>query len=266
LSRWNERKPNPNVDSLVTKLQLGESANYNNMLQKMPISDFFNKLNQLMIDNPPYDYDKPVLERFAKLGIGPGLKFDYNRFSPQVRAVIDAYPRYAVTRGLAEMATGGLLPEQRPLTNRFGTNYDARFSQTIMGIGGQLQEDAVYVFLNTDARGAKLDGNGKYLVRFEPGQLPPVRGFWSFTVYDKGFYLPANIAIDRHVLNNNSPLTFGKDGSVEFYLQPESPGPDKESNWLPTPREQFQVIMRLYWPEQQILDRLWVEPVIQKVQ
>jgi hypothetical protein len=68
------------------------------------------------------------------------------------------------------------------------------------------------------------------------------------------------------VLNNNSPLTFGKDGSVEFYLQPDSPGPDKESNWLPTPREQFQVIMRLYWPEQQILDRLWVEPVIQKVE
>ncbi|MFM7974078.1 MAG: DUF1214 domain-containing protein, partial [Pirellula sp.] len=114
--------------------------------------------------------------------------------------------------------------------------------------------------------GAKLDGTQKYVVRFEAAQIPKTKAFWSLTLYDKDFYLPQGVPLNRHVRNSMSGMKREADGSLVVYLQPDSPGPDKEVNWLPTPRGDYFVILRVYGPEGDILAGKWQQPPVRSVE
>jgi hypothetical protein len=102
-------------------------------------------------------------------------------------------------------------------------------------------------------------------MRLPGGQLPPARGFWSLTMYDSGFFFVAN-PINRYSISARQNLKANTDGSVDLYIQKDSPGPDKESNWLPAPAGKFQLMLRLYWPNENdpsILDGTWNIPAVQ---
>jgi hypothetical protein len=113
-----------------------------------------------------------------------------------------------------------------------------------------------------DGEGKTLSGAHEYVIHFAKGEQPPVKGFWSLTMYDKeGFFVPN--PLDRVDLSQRSKLNYNDDGSVDLYLQKDSPGKDKEANWLPSPEGAFGMILRLYWPNEKapsILDGSWKPP------
>jgi hypothetical protein len=104
-------------------------------------------------------------------------------------------------------------------------------------------------------------------MHFDKGQLPPVKGFWSLTMYDSGYFFVAN-PLNRYSISARQSLKANADGSVDLYLQKDSPGADKESNWLPAPAGKFILMLRLYWPDEDapsILDGSWVIPPVKRV-
>jgi hypothetical protein len=120
------------------------------------------------------------------------------------------------------------------------------------GIYGNDAVEAVYPFTKELANGDVLDGSRhKYAITFPAGQLPPVNAFWSVTMYDGKSQLLIENPINRYLIN--SPMLQGMkknaDGSLTLYVQKDSPGADKDSNWLPAPNGPIYLVMRLYWPK-----------------
>ena len=118
-----------------------------------------------------------------------------------------------------------------------------------------------------DGEGKTLSGAKQYVIHFAKGELPPVKGFWSLTLYDtEGFFVPN--PLDRVNLSQRSAFNFNEDGSLDLYIQKDSPGKDKEANWLPCPKGDFALFMRLYWPNEKapsILDGSWMPPAVRAV-
>ena len=117
-----------------------------------------------------------------------------------------------------------------------------------------------------DSEDEPFDGASRYVLHFEKDQLPPTNVTWSVSMYDPdGFYVPN--AIIRYNLAAWMPLKYNADGSLDIYIQAESPGTDKESNWLPAPENgSFNLVTRIFWPDKAVLDGSWVMPGVKKVQ
>ena len=150
----------------------------------------------------------------------------------------------------------------------YGTDYRQRAMVTLIGPGLNFPQDAIYPFSEKDEHGEKYDGAAhKYVMHFEKGGMPPVKGFWSLTMYDPEFFFVPN-PINRYNLSQRNTFVTNPDGSVDLYLQAESPGPDKEANWLPAPKGKFIPMLRLYWPKDtppSILDGSWKPPALKRV-
>ena len=117
----------------------------------------------------------------------------------------------------------------------------------------------------TGGRRPSLSGlccRGRYTVRFRPGQLPPVNAFWSLTMYELPASLLTENPIDRYLINSpmEPNLVRGADGGITIYVQHQSPGKDKEPNWLPAPKGPFFMVLRQYWPKPEALDGSWKVP------
>ena len=151
------------------------------------------------------------------------------------------------------------------LTNlgRYGTDYNTRAGVAYMGLGANMQEDTVYPTAYLDGDGKPLDSANKYVMHFEKDQLPPTNGTWSVSQYKGNFY-ERNV-LNRYVIAPWMPLKFNPDGSLDIYLQADSPGPDKESNWLPTPPGQFNLTLRNYFPKEAAWDGTYKVPPVKKV-
>jgi hypothetical protein len=135
----------------------------------------------------------------------------------------------------------------------YGTNYLYRAAVASVGLGANLPEDAIYPVTRVDADGQPLTGQNKYVMHFTKDQIPPVNAFWSLTLYNNKQFFVEN-PINRYAIGDRDKLTFNADGSLDLYIQHETPGKDKESNWLPAPKDGFNLIMRLYWPRKPVLD------------
>ena len=133
----------------------------------------------------------------------------------------------------------------------YGTNYLARALVAAFGWPANLPQDAVYPYAAEDSTGAKLSGANKYTITFPKGRTPPVDGFWSITMYiiDGGWWFYPN-PLNRFTVSMRDKPAFNPDGSLTLYFQNESPGKDKEANWLPAPQGNFILMMRMYWPKQ----------------
>ena len=104
-------------------------------------------------------------------------------------------------------------------------------------------------------------------MHFDKGELPPVDGFWSLTMYDEHYFFVAN-PLNRYTVSARNKFKTNADGSVDLYVQHESPGKDKEANWLPAPKDEFVLMMRLYWPKEtppSIIDGTWKPPEVKQV-
>jgi hypothetical protein len=234
-------------------------------VERMDTVSFFKLLAELLKQNPPYAADAPILARLARIGLVPGQDFDSSKLVsvPNIQDV----PKLGVERIMAHYPASGADLNGwvffKP-GGRYGTDYVQRALITRLGLGCNIEEDAVYPGAKTDSAGQKLDGANKYVIRFPKGRMPPVRGFWSLTMYDAQWFFVAN-PLNRYTLSGRNALKPGADGSVDLYIQAANPGPDKESNWLPAPNAPFVLTMRLYWPKENppsLLDGTWKPPLI----
>src|SRR5262249_39691375 len=129
----------------------------------------------------------------------------------------------------------------------YGTDYLKRALIAFMGLGATTVEDTIFPTAFTMADGSPFDSDAKYEVRFPNNGLPPARAFWSLTMYNDR-QLFADNPMGRYAIGDRDHLRFDSDGSLMLYIQRESPGRDKETNWLPTPRQgPFTMTLRLYW-------------------
>ena len=237
----------------------------------LDIDAYFKMLGQLMKTNPPTAQDAPMVARMAEIGLVPGQDFDPSKLDFLDREIIKVVPKLA----LVEM---GLYLKRQKTTNgwlyitegpgNWGTNYLLRGMCNMLGPGWNLPHDAVYPLSLRDASGDEYDGAmHNYVVRFEKGQLPPAEAFWSLTMYDPNFFFVPN-PINRYDLSRRDHLIANPDGSIELYLQANSPGKDMEENWLPAPKGKFKLVMRMYWPKEtppSILDGTWTPPPVQRL-
>ena len=149
----------------------------------------------------------------------------------------------------------------------FGTNYELRALIALIAIGANIPADSIYPTAYDDAAGEPLNGANRYVLHFDAGLTPPVKAFWSVTMYDPDSFFVKN-AIDRHAVSSWMPLSRNADGLLDIFIQNEAPGAGKDANWLPAPEGAFNITMRMYWPEAgapSIIDGSWQPPAIGKV-
>src|SRR5262249_18735930 len=147
----------------------------------------------------------------------------------------------------------------------YGNYYLKRAIIAQQGLGANLPEDAIYPSNLGDEAGRPLDGANKYTIQFSKETTPPVQAFWSITLYDSdGFQVPNSL--NRFAVSSWMPFKYNPDGSLDLYIQNESPGSDKEANWLPAPKGPFNLLMRLYAPRWEALTGKWNPPPVTRGQ
>jgi hypothetical protein len=232
---------------------------------------YFNLLATLMKDNPPAKADAPMVAKMAKLGIAPGKPFEFDKLDPAVQQALKDVPRLGFEKIMAHFKTAGKDVNGWQFTTKtgiYGTNYLQRALVTAIGLGANRPQDAVYPTSEVDGAGKPYSGANKYVMHFPKGQMPPVNGFWSLTMYNAEYFFYGN-DLNRYTLSARNDLKKNADGSVDLYLQHENPGSDKESNWLPAPADKFILMLRLYWPKEtppSILDGTWKIPPVKIVE
>lgn len=234
---------------------------------------FFDILNFWMQFCPTHPSETELMARFAKINVGSGLNFDSENLSPEMKEAIelgmkDAWNEFSefekteLTSG--KVASGDMFGSRNSLKN----NYLYRFAAAVLGIFGNTKEEAMYPFYRIDSDGAALNGKiNNYTIYMSPDQMPPVNAFWSFTMYEMPASLLVDNSINRYLINSPMLPNMKKDpnGGVTIYIQHESPGKDKESNWLPAPDGPFAMALRLYWPKEAALDGDWKQPPLKTI-
>jgi len=251
----------PNVNAKVAPLA---------QLLAMDAAGFFNNACSLMVENPPYAADAPILALMAKIGIKPGA--DYKSYfaglDDGLKSAIQAGYQSALAQiPASDMGTPKNGWQLTYATGNYGTNYAVRAAIAYRGLGANLVDDAFYASALTTGDGAKLSSDNKYVLHFGKDEVPPVSGFWSLSMYNDKIMFVAN-PINRYSLGSLSdpPLVKNPDGSLDIYIQRDAPDSAVTPNWLPAPASgNFQMTLRLYWPQQPVLDKKWVPPAVQLV-
>ena len=240
-------------------------------LQKMTSASFFDSLARLLDSNPPPASDGLILAKLATIGVIPGEKFDPSKLDPAVAKGLDKALPVALQK-LQEAAKNSGAPVngwQIPpsILGKFGTEYAIRGIVALVGLGANLPEDAVYPTTYVDAEGKALNGANRYTLHFDKGLSPPVNAFWSVTMYDAQSFFVENAA-NRYAISSWMPVKRNSDGSIDLYLQHDSPGKDKEANWLPAAEGDFNLTLRMYWPKDKnpsIIDGSWKPSAVTRV-
>jgi hypothetical protein len=277
----------------VTKIQAGYRA--------LPLSKFQNKpappaapevawpkIDKKLADSDPFTYlnfvlqfcpatgpaavEVPLRARFAQIGVEAGKPFSVEKLSPEQKAELETAMKSGVEKIKQRIATIGKDENGwRVATEGFGDrqmnagDWKLRAAAAMAGIYGNDAVEALYPLLATASDGKKPDtSKTRYTLTFLPGQLPPARAFWSVTMYDGKTQLLIENPINRYLINSPMlpDLKKGPDGSLTLYIQKDSPGSDKESNWLPGPDDLAYVVMRIYWPEEAALKGTWKPPAV----
>jgi hypothetical protein len=255
-----EGKVDPSIDM---KMAVRDQVN------RLDAKDYFTLLAQLMKANPPAATDAPELARFAKIGLVPGQDFDAGKLRADF---IKRIPEVGFDRIMAQFKLNKEVKDVNgwgytTKTGLYGTDYLMRAMVTAIGLGANRPQDAIYPTSLKDAEERAYDGANKYVMHFPKGQEPPVGGFWSLTMYDANYFF-VNNPLNRYSISPRQNLKSNPDGSVDLYIQKDSPGADKESNWLPAPAGKFILMLRMYWPNESdpsIINGTWTIPPVRKV-
>jgi hypothetical protein len=229
----------------------------------MAAAEYFSYAAALLRLHPPHSTDQPIIARMKRIGIEPGKAFDIAKVDASVKMAIEGAPADA------QKLMAWKIPTLARVVNNWSMNTDTmgvygnyylkRAIVTQLGLGANLPEDAIYPLNLADDTGKPLDGANKYAIHFAKDEIPPVSAFWSITLYDTEGFQVAN-PLNRFAVSSWMPFKRDADGSLTLYFQNESPGSDRESNWLPAPKGPFNLTMRLYAPKSEALTGLWNPP------
>jgi len=239
------------------------------LVDRMTAGQYFAYAAELLRVNPPHMTDQPMIAQLKKIGIEPGKSFDLDKAAPAVRDALARAPADAQrlmawkVPTLARVVNGWSI--NTDTMGVYGNYYLKRAIVSQLGLGANVPEDAIYPLNLVDESGKPLDGANKYTLHFEKGETPPVGAFWSVTLYDADGFQVAN-PINRFAISSWMPLEFNGDGSLDLFIQKDSPGADREANWLPAPNGPFNLTMRLYAPKADVLVGKWGPPPVTRVQ
>lgn len=263
----------PPVANGVTRRVASAEMTPPRQVERLSPMEFFTTFASLLADNPPHPDDGPMMKDLARIGIVPGQPFDLGAFDAAAKQALEEGAQAAskslngggggarrVPRAGANGWSGGL-GEGTTAVGRYGTNYASRAAVARGGLGANPPEDAIYMNCAQDTSGAALDGTHTYRLHFDKDKMPPVRAFWSITMYGPDGFFIAN-PISRFAIGDRDQLKFNADGSLDLYVSQNSPGAGKESNWLPSPAGAFNLTFRMYWPEEQALSGKWIPPAV----
>ncbi len=237
------------------------------LVADMNAEQFFTNLMQLMAQNPPPAQDNNILEQMATIGLIPSTTFNVKNLDKKIQKELVCVPAATLT-SMAQQLNTVLSREDgwlviKDVEDSYGTNYAQRAVVALQGIGMLPSHIAVYPTTFLDSAGNQLSGSHTYRIHFPAGQTPPVDAFWSLTMYGMDGFLIKN-PINRYALGDRDNLIYNPDGSLDMYVQHNSPGKDKENNWLPAPDGNFNVTLRLYMPKQLVFNGQWQLPNIEK--
>ena len=227
----------------------------------------FDEIGKDMVGNHPYQYDADVIAKFKTIGIGPGKIPSETKNSTISKAL---------ELGIAE---GEKLIDEKNKnlgtvingwtynldTGDYGTDYLLRAAVAKYAFGANSPQEALYPSLAVDDKGQPLTGSNNYVIHFAKDKLPPVNEFWSITMYNSKNYLVENPINRNSIGDRTEGLKYNSDGSLDIYFQHASPGKDKESNWLPSPTDNFNLFLRLYGPQEVVLKGEYQIPPVQVV-
>jgi hypothetical protein len=266
LSQWGKKrvpgqvKIDPAVDMKTPPLT---------QVNSMSGKQFFEYAARLMTLHPPHVTDTDIVARMKRIGIVAGQALDFEQLDPVVQQALQKAPAAGLKAIKAHLPMIGVMENgwtvMRENTGVYGVDYLQRATITLAGLGCNKPVDAVYPLIVSDSAGKTPEGNQDYVLHFDKDELPPAQAFWSLTMYDKEGFQVAN-PINRYAIGDRDALHYNADGSLDIYIQAQSPGKARESNWLPSPKEgTLGLTMRLYAPKRSVLDGSWKPPVLQHV-
>ena len=235
-------------------------------VNSMSAEEFFDCALGLLKLLPPHLTDWSLIAQMRRLDLVPGARFA--DLEPAVRSALHDVPAAALQAmqqafpRLAKVVNGWQM--NIDTMGVYGNFYVKRAVVTMVGLGANAAEDAVYPILLADADGRPLAGDNDYVLHFGKTELPPVHAFWSVTMYDAEGFQAAN-SLNRFAIGDRDPLQYNTDGSLDLYLQHKPPATSKEANWLPAPQGPLGVTMRLYSPKARVLNGTWEPPAVRRI-
>jgi len=268
LSAWQGHPSEPAPVAVINLPRLERSQSPDRQLASWSQDEFFTAFCQLLPGNPPRGEDAAMMARIKATGL----------LSDDCKPHLSPLQRFGSAIGykkvIVALDNNRALLEKLPTSNgwrigyefgEYATRYEQRALVAKVGLGANLAADAIYPNLWKDQDGQPLDGNNRYVLHFAKEQLPPVRAFWSLTLYNAAQFLSTN-PLNRYALGDRDDLRYNADGSLDLYIQHDRPAePAQRNNWLPAPQESFNLVLRLYWPEESVLNQQWLPPVIQRL-
>jgi len=266
LSRWG-KAPEPVTVHVDPSVDMKTPPKI--QVDTMPAAKYFAYAAELLKLHPPHITDQPIIAQMKQIGIEPGTSFDFDKLDPAVKKALEGVPADAQQLMTWKVATLARVVNGWSMNTDtmgvYGNYYLKRAMVSQIGLGANLPEDAVYPLNLFDDNGKPLDGANKYGIHFDKGATPPVDAFWSITLYDAEGFQVGNV-LNRFTVSSWMPFLRNADGSLDLYFQNESPGKDKEANWLPAPKGTFNLTMRIYRPQLDALTGKWSPPAVKKAQ
>jgi hypothetical protein len=250
---------------------LYDSGEPNTIVKEMAIDTFFTRMNALLLQNPPVKADSVIVARMKKIGVGAGLKFNSNNFTLVEKIGLNRIPKkmmkfYSSSAEKSKHITSSMWTVNLDsLLGNYGTNYLLRAVVAYAGLGANTRDDAVYYSSSSINDTTKFNSQHNYKLTF--AKLPPVKAFWSLTMYDEdGYFVNNSDSIYAVGHDSNRPFYYDRDGTLSLYIQRERPKDTLyKHNWLPSDsfkNKDFKVMLRAYWPKCSIIDSTWIPPNI----
>lgn len=249
-----EHKIDPAVDTKTEPMR---------QIATMPARRFFERAAELLKANPPHVSDWSTMARLKRIGLEPG-SFKPTVSDDELQAGIAAADALIKEKlpSIARVTNGWQM--NTDTMGVYGNYYLKRSIVALVGLGANQVDDAIYPLNIVDADGKPVMAENNYVLHFEKSEIPPVNAFWSLTLYDEEGYQVAN-PLNRFAIGDRDALKYNADGSLDLLIQHESPGKDKESNWLPAPKSgKLGLTLRLYAPKAAVVNGEWNPPPVRR--
>jgi hypothetical protein len=235
-------------------------------MKEMSTREFYERLMQLMVENPAKAEDKAMLDRLASHQLEPGKPVQLSAIDTASFALGRWIANRKVTQALQQKVKDGTWSTPPLSLGNYGTDYNIRAVVAMVGLGANLPEDALYPNTSLDMQGQALHGQHRYQLHFDAAKLPPVKAFWSITAYGADEFLMAN-ELKRFALGDRDKLVYNADGSLDIWVQATRPTDAAQAaNWLPVKADApFLLNARLYWPKPEALQGTWQMPAVKRL-